>query len=332
MRSYALIAIAILPFVLIECRESEVVIPAKSESGVGQVTLFSANTPSGVAQVVATLTRSGYSDHAMALTISDSGSTASGTFTKVEFGTWHLTVNAFDVSEKLLYTGETDVSVQSGQVTHVSLTLEPASGQIDIVVTWGSAGGGASFSDDFNNGNVNNWQIRTGIWNFTDSLVQTDVSQGHHFLMLPGHDFGDFELQADVMKTSDDDYPEHPGIVFRWLSDSENYVFRINGFGSQSWIQLMRDMDNSDTHSQYIHSEPWLQNDPDQRMDKDTWYTMKVRAVADRIQCKIWKKSDIEPDGWIIDLQDPNYTHGQIGLEYFTGRHRFDNVVLQVVN
>jgi len=328
MHRYLFLAIAVLPFVLNECRESDLIIP-KSESGVGQVTLFSAETPEGVTQIIATLTRPGFSNQVLSLTIADSSNSASGTFTGIAAGTWHLKVDAFDHSETLLYTGETDVTVLSGQASHVALTLQPASGSIIIVVTWGS---NVLFSDDFNHGNVNNWVYKTGSWNFVDSLVQTDSVFGHHFLMLTGHDFGDFEFQADVMKTSDDAAPEHPGIVFRWLSDTANYVFRINGVGSQSWIQLMRDMDNRDMNSEYIHTEPWLQNDPDHRMDKDVWYTMKVRAVGDRIQCKVWKKSDTEPDGWIIDLNDPSYSHGQIGLEYYVGRHRFDNVIVQAAN
>ncbi len=185
------------------------------------------------------------------------------------------------------------------------------------------------FSDDFNRGNLNGWTFKTGAWNFVDSLVQTDEESGHHFLMLPDHDFRNLELVADVMKTSDDTDPEHPAVVFRWTSDTMNYVFRINGVGAQSWIQLMRDMDNGDRNAKYIQTEPWLTSDTDHRMDKDVWYTMKVNANDDHIQCKVWKKSDEEPPGWIIDLRDSTYSHGLIGLEYYTGRHRFDNVIVR---
>jgi hypothetical protein len=146
--------------------------------------------------------------------------------------------------------------------------------------------------------------------------------------MLPNLRFSDFEFRCDVMKTSGDADPEHPALVFRWISDTMNYVFRINGQGSQSWIQLIRDLDNRDQNGQYIQSEPWLASDPDHRMDHDVWYIMKVRANGTHIQCKLWKKSDAEPPGWIIDLIDATYADGLIGLEYRSGAHRFDNLVV----
>jgi hypothetical protein len=297
----------------------------------GQVSLKFSKTPSGISLVTARLSRQGFTDRTLTLTVSDSGQAASGSFSAVASGIWHLRVDASDGSGAVLFSGETDVDVLSGQTSQVSLELLPATGGIDIVVTWGS-GRPPDFSDNFNAGNANNWTFKTGAWNFIDSEVQTGEVPGHHFLMLPAVDFRDFEFQADVMKTSEDSDPEHPALVFRWGSDTTNYVFRINGVGSQSWIQLMRDMDNRDANAQYIHTEPWLASDSTRRMGRDVWYTMKLNANGDHIRCKIWKRSDAEPDGWIIDLQDATYTHGLIGLEYYTGRHRFDNVVVRRIN
>lgn len=326
---YSLVCIVTLMGLFASCKNDSVVIVPGNENRVGQIALRIGSAPSGVMEVIAKLSRGGFTERTLSLSVSDSGGAASGTFMDVAAGTWHLKVDAMNDSGNVQYTGETDVEVQPGVTSRVTLRLEPATGVIEIEVTWGN---NVLFSDNFDQGNVNGWIYKTGAWYFVDSLVRTDDDAGHHFLMLPNHDFRNFQLQADVMKTSDDTYPEHPGIVFRWTADTMNYMFRINGWGSQSWIQLIRDLDNNDMNGKYIHTEPWLASDTDHQMDHDVWYTMMVKAQDDHIQCKIWKKSDPEPDGWIIDLHDATYSHGLIGLEYYTGRHRFDNVIVTTGN
>ena len=314
----------------LHCQHDQLIIgPNNPQHATGQMVLSIAQPPGGIIRVVAKLSRQGYDTITVDLRITDVGTSAGATVNDIAAGVWHLKVMALDTSDNIRYAGETDVTIVAGETTTADLELLPASGILQIRVRWGS---NLLFSDDFNKGNINQWTSKTGIWDFVDSLVQTDEDFGHHFLMLPGHDFRSLELKADVMKTSDDNDAEHPGIVFRWTTDTNNYVFRINGVGSQSWIQLMQDMDHRDMNAKYIHTEPWLQNESDRRMDRDVWYTMKVRAVGSHIQCKVWKKSDSEPPGWNIDLQDSTYSHGAIGLEYFTGRHRFDNVVARSLN
>ena len=330
MRVSFIVLPVLLVLLIAGCQQDALILPPNSAPhATGKIVLTLPPAPAGVSAVIATLSRSGFDTVRISLNLSDSGQGASGSMDGLSAGPWHLEVDAFDEYHRVIYTGATDVTIVPGQVTDVSLTLEPASGGIRIIVTWGTS---ILFSDNFNQGNINGWTYKTGSWSFVDSVVLADTNYGHHFLMLSGHDFSDFEFQADVMKTGDDGFPEHPGLVFRWLSDTMNYVFRINGVGSQSWIQLMRDMDNRDMNSSYISTEPWLTSDPDHRMDRDTWYTMKVRAQGTHIQCKVWKKSDSEPDGWILDVDNPAYSHGLIGLEYYTGRHKFDNVLVTAVH
>ena len=182
-----------------------------------------------------------------------------------------------------------------------------------------------TFIDSFSNGNSKNWLPVTGSWSFSNGVVSASENQGHHFLMNERADYTDLIMQADVMKMTDDGKPEHPGLVFRWLNDTMNYVFRINGYGldGASWIQLMCNMDNRNQNVEYIATVPWG------GMSKGVWYTMKVLTEGSRIQCKVWKKSDPEPSSWNLDVQDTRYTHGLIGLEYFWGTHQFDNVFVQ---
>jgi choice-of-anchor C domain-containing protein len=107
----------------------------------GQMTLHFPQAPSDVVLVVATLSRQGYADIVLSLAISDSG--AIGTIQSVPVGPWHLTVVAYDQNRVALYAGETDVNIQSGNTTTVDLQLNPATGNIQINVTWGTPPGQA---------------------------------------------------------------------------------------------------------------------------------------------------------------------------------------------
>jgi len=199
------------------------------------------------------------------------------------------------------------------------VVLTHTNGQSQNVIT---------FADSFSQGNANGWIWKTGDWKFADSIVSTGNDIGHHLLLLPEYYFYDFTFQADVLKDTDNLNPEHPGLVFRWVNDTMNYVFRINGFGTESWIQLMQDMDFGDRHAEYIASAPWYTPENRYRMYEGVWYTMKVHAEGNHIQCKVWRKSDPEPPEWNLDVFDTLYSKGEIGLEYYSGTHQFDNVIV----
>jgi hypothetical protein len=63
-------------------------------------------------------------------------------FINIAVGTWYLTVNAYDASSKLLYTGSAELEVLAGTMTQVSLVLNPTgmeTGSVLINVTWGTS-------------------------------------------------------------------------------------------------------------------------------------------------------------------------------------------------
>jgi hypothetical protein len=63
---------------------------------------------------------------------------ASALVENIMHGPWKLTVNAFDSTGIVLYTGSKDVTVIAGTITPVSLHLNPATGTLEITVTWGT--------------------------------------------------------------------------------------------------------------------------------------------------------------------------------------------------
>jgi hypothetical protein len=114
--------------------ETPAIIAAREE---GRINLAFSTPPEEIAVVRARITRPGFSVQEIQMSISDSGAGASGRFTSVVAGLWHLRVDALDAGGIVRFTGETDVEVRSGTTAHVSLQLLPSSGSIEIVVTWG---------------------------------------------------------------------------------------------------------------------------------------------------------------------------------------------------
>ena len=130
--------LALLVFAL-SCSDRGIDAPEGGALGeLGKVTLSFSNPPPEITHVIARISRQGHTTRVLELTISDTTQSATGSFTEVVIGLWHLRVEALDDSGVVRYAGEADVNVLSGQVAHVSLHLSPTSGTIEIEVTWGS--------------------------------------------------------------------------------------------------------------------------------------------------------------------------------------------------
>ena len=121
------------------CNKQSESVVAPRDLHAGTVHLSFARTPSGIVQVDARLSRAGYDDKVIQLSVADTGKVASGSFSSVPVGTWHLKVDALNDTGAVQYSGETDLDVLPGQTTQVSLELLSTTGGIDIVVSWGAS-------------------------------------------------------------------------------------------------------------------------------------------------------------------------------------------------
>jgi predicted GH43/DUF377 family glycosyl hydrolase len=126
---------------LVGCSKNNTSINSPSNSS-GSITLKidTQSVPAGVTLVTASLSRTGYNTLRDELNLL-SDSTADITMPAVPVGTWHLKVDAADINNTILYSGEADVQVQENVVVQVNLTLNPVSsgtGTISIFVTWGT--------------------------------------------------------------------------------------------------------------------------------------------------------------------------------------------------
>jgi len=123
---------------------NNLVSPAYTNSNnFGQVTLkiSSDSIPNNIVKVTAILSKSG--EDTLTTSVEPiSGSSANLNFTNVPVGSWHLKVNAENNNGLILYTGNTDIQVNDGEVTNVSLTLiqtDQGTGSIFIQVNWGNS-------------------------------------------------------------------------------------------------------------------------------------------------------------------------------------------------
>lgn len=137
MNFLRILSVFVLMCAVISCRDSGMSPSATPSATPGSLTLNLGTTPAGITKVVATLSRQGFPEHVLDMTVGDSS--ASGSFDDVPVGTWHLKVNALDATQMVRYTGESDVEVASGMTSTISLQMVPANGRIVIVATWGGS-------------------------------------------------------------------------------------------------------------------------------------------------------------------------------------------------
>ncbi|HYQ87677.1 MAG TPA: LamG domain-containing protein [Bacteroidota bacterium] len=138
MKLIMIFATIVLVALLASCNKQTENIVTPQGLHAGTVQMSFARAPSGIVQVNARLSRAGYDDKIIQLSVSDTGKVASGSFSNVPVGTWHLKVDALNDTGAVQYSGETDLDVLPGQTTQVSLELLSTTGGIDIVVTWGA--------------------------------------------------------------------------------------------------------------------------------------------------------------------------------------------------
>ncbi len=140
MKTFIILSAFFLSISLLSCNNENLTGVATSQNSSNISIGFSMkNAANGITRIEGILSRQGYDTLFTNFVILNDSATAS--FQNVTAGVWHLLVNAYDESNILKYTGSADVEVYAGVTTPVSITLNPASGSINITVTWGAVGG-----------------------------------------------------------------------------------------------------------------------------------------------------------------------------------------------
>ncbi|MDP3148739.1 MAG: hypothetical protein Q8N83_06365 [Ignavibacteria bacterium] len=135
------ILVLVVLILLVGCKKDNTLVSTQAENK-GQVLLKIDKTqkPADVVSVIAYLSRNKFDTLKSVLNfVSDSSADIS--FNSIEVGIWHLKIDALNENAKVIYTGETDVTVVEGITTQVNLTLLPAAsgyGSLYILVNWGT--------------------------------------------------------------------------------------------------------------------------------------------------------------------------------------------------
>ncbi len=209
----------------------------------GKVSISISQAPDEITNVIATLSRPNFEDQILILSISDSGQGASGEFTDIPIGMWHLKVDAKDNLGIVRYSGETSIEIFPGQTSVVDLELLPTTGNIKIHVTWGTrctpppsglvswwpGDGTAVDIVDSNNGTVMNGasfaQGKVGKAFLLDGI--NDYVQIPHSAKL--NPTGNFTVDAWIYPTRD----AHATVIGKWGD-------RLDWSNQRAWVLAVR--------------------------------------------------------------------------------------------
>jgi len=89
-------------------------------------------------------------------------------------GEWELTVNAYNANYELSYTGSTKVKIKPGEETTVYLQLDPATGSLNVIVTWGTDLSQGLVAYYPFNGNANDESSNGNHGNVNGTILTTD--------------------------------------------------------------------------------------------------------------------------------------------------------------
>ncbi len=143
MKSYILYSIILLFVLFGSCSKNNVTqYDSGEEDKTGGVffKIDKENAPSNVVKVIAYLSRINYDTLSASLNLIDDSS-ADILFEGIAVGEWHLTVQAFNENQVVVYEGQTDLEILDGITIQVDLVLNPTgqgTGNIYIYVTWGT--------------------------------------------------------------------------------------------------------------------------------------------------------------------------------------------------
>jgi len=133
-------------------------------------------------------------------------------------GIWKLQVDAFDESDNLIYTGTTEITIYPGVLTPVFLQLNPATGSLEIMVTWGES------CRDIDGNVYKTIKIGNQIW-MAENLKVTHFRNGDAISNITNNsEWSGLTTGAYCKYISEDNITETFGLIYNWyaVDDSRN--------------------------------------------------------------------------------------------------------------
>lgn len=132
-----ILVIFVLFFVLQSCGNNEITSVNEEQKGEITFKIDKKNTPSEISEVLVRLSRVNYETQVKIIPLYDSLNVSSITFENIVIGKWNILVDAVDQNGTILYSGKTDVNVLAGTTVPIYMDLNPTSGNIFLIISWG---------------------------------------------------------------------------------------------------------------------------------------------------------------------------------------------------
>jgi hypothetical protein len=179
------------------------------------------------------------------------------------------------------------------------------------------------FTDDFADGNSDGW-LEEGATNWNVAAEQYKTASNGDGVSSNGcAAWQDYEGQVEIKRNGSLSASEYVGFVFRYQSSTQYYLAKLycssNCGGSPNDDVYSVELANFNSGATALASSTFT-------FDNNEYYSLKVSAVGDALNAKVWQTSTAEPSDWDITATDTSYTQGKVGLTTTTNTTTFDNV------
>ncbi len=165
---------------------------------------------------------------------------------------------------------------------------------------------GAAVFDDFDDGNINGWTVRSGSWMSTNGeLYQSSTTSNR--ILIGGDVLGDITYEGKIKVTSG----TQAYLIFRYTDDNNFYMVGLRTDSDIVRVQRMRSGTTTQTNSYNVS------------LSNNQWYNIKVVLAAKRLRVFL-------DCAQVIDFTDTlmNAT-GKIGFRTSSSAARWDDVRCQ---
>ena len=182
------------------------------------------------------------------------------------------------------------------------------------------------FTDNFDDGDSDGW-TEEGATNWSAASGEYKTTSNEGGVSSNGcAAWQDYEAQVEIKRNSSLGSTEHVGLVFRFQNSSQYYLAKLycssNCEGSPNDYVYSVELETFDRGATSTLASSTF------TFDNNEYYSLKVSAVGDELNAKIWQTSTAEPADWDITATDASYTQGEIGLTTTTNTTSFDNVAV----
>lgn len=123
-------------FLLTACISEQIVDTSSSEKGSVSISLDKNNSPKEITEIVLILERDGFETIQKSINL-NANTSSSFSSTDLPSGIWHIVVQALNVNHEILYSGETDISIQPDFSISVFLQFDVNTGNLIFNISLG---------------------------------------------------------------------------------------------------------------------------------------------------------------------------------------------------